>query len=92
MYHVQRQKERKMFPVRQKMHPVIFAGCIRKAVLLFHRLLQNSIRIVATCSRVALPCGSRQVWPPLLAPEIRPSATASAIAFFAQSDTLPASG
>ena len=58
----------------------------------FFTFLQNSIRIVATCSRVALPCGSRQVWPPLLAPEIRPSATASAIAFFAQSDTLPASG
>ena len=28
----------------------------------------------------------------MLAPEIRPSATASAIASFAQSDTLPASG
>ena len=26
---------------------------------LFITFLQNSIRIVATCSRVALPCGSR---------------------------------
>ena len=25
----------------------------------FFTFLQNSIRIVATCSRVALPCGSR---------------------------------
>ena len=59
---------------------------------LFITFLQNSIRIVATCSRDAPPCGSRYVWPPLLAPEIRPSATASASASFAQPETLPASG
>ena len=54
---------------------------------------QNAVRMAAVCSRVALPCGlSRAVPLPSSVPEISPSATASASASRAQSDTLPLSG
>ena len=50
------------------------------------------MRIMATCAREALPCGSRIVCPSRTVPLMRPAAFAQESAFFAQPDTLAASG
>ena len=43
----------------KKLHPVIFTRCSNKTGDYFFTFWQKFIRIVATCWRVALPCGSR---------------------------------
>ena len=43
----------------KKLHPAIFTGCSNKTGDYFFTFWQKFIRIVATCWRVALPCGSR---------------------------------
>ena len=43
----------------KKLHPAIFTRCSNKTGDYFFTFWQKFIRIVATCSRVALPCGSR---------------------------------
>ena len=43
----------------KKLHPAIFTGCSNKTGDYFFTFWQKFIRIVATCWRAALPCGSR---------------------------------